>query len=72
MEIPLKYQKLYAQQDKILSLLSKMDTGFYLTGGTCLHRFYLNRRYSDDLDFFCNDSDLFRDYFRIGNFANSS
>jgi len=61
---PLNFQALYQQQDTILTLLSQLDTGFYLTGGTCLHRFYLQRRYSDDLDFFCNDSDLFRDYAR--------
>ncbi|MCD4795127.1 MAG: nucleotidyl transferase AbiEii/AbiGii toxin family protein [Bacteroidales bacterium] len=27
---------------------------FYLTGGTALVRFYLNHRYSEDLDFFVN------------------
>jgi len=34
-----------------------MDQGlsWYLTGGTALSRFYLNHRYSDDLDFFLND-----------------
>ncbi|MBN2532336.1 MAG: nucleotidyltransferase [Spirochaetales bacterium] len=62
MNYPVKYQKLYAKQDTILTLLSKLNTGFYLTGGTCLHRFYLHKRYLDDLDFFCNDTDLFRDY----------
>ncbi|MBN1413191.1 MAG: nucleotidyl transferase AbiEii/AbiGii toxin family protein [Spirochaetales bacterium] len=64
MDLPVKYKKLYAVQDTILKLLTQLDTGFYLTGGTCLHRFYLHRRYSDDLDFFCNDIDLYRDYSR--------
>lgn len=31
---------------------------FYLTGGTALAEFYLGHRYSDDLDFFSNDTDL--------------
>ncbi len=58
------YDDLYKAQDKALYCLSQMDTAFYLTGGTCIHRFYVNKRYSDDLDFFCNDNDLFRDYAR--------
>jgi len=33
--------------------------GIYLTGGTCLSRFYREKRYSDDLDFFSNDSPRF-------------
>ncbi len=41
---------LYTLQDKVLELVD--NEGFYLTGGTCLSRFYLNHRYSDDLDFF--------------------
>ena len=44
--------KLYPFQDKILKILGKADTEFYLTGGTALSRFLLNHRYSDDLDFF--------------------
>lgn len=61
MDNRLDYEKLYKDQDTVLDEISKIDNGFYLTGGTCLHRFYLNKRYSDDLDFFCNDNDLFRD-----------
>lgn len=41
---------LYPMQDVIFSLLQ--SDKFYLTGGTCLSRFYFNHRYSDDLDFF--------------------
>ncbi|MBN1756377.1 nucleotidyl transferase AbiEii/AbiGii toxin family protein [bacterium] len=41
---------LYPFQDKIFELIqSEM---FYLTGVTCLSRFYYEHRYSDDLDFF--------------------
>ncbi|HPN32372.1 MAG TPA: nucleotidyl transferase AbiEii/AbiGii toxin family protein [bacterium] len=36
-----------------------MDLPFYLTGGTLLHRFFYNYRYSDDLDFFVNGYDDF-------------
>ncbi len=59
-----EYKKLYAYQDTILHEINKIDTGFYLSGGTCIHRFYSEKRYSDDLDFFCNDNDYFRDYVR--------
>jgi len=58
------YDILYSEQDVVLNTLKEIDTEFYLTGGTCIHRFYLDYRYSDDLDFFCNDNDLFRDYAR--------
>jgi predicted nucleotidyltransferase component of viral defense system len=42
--------ELYPFQDEVLSLIN--DDLFYLSGGTCLSRFYYNHRYSDDLDFF--------------------
>jgi predicted nucleotidyltransferase component of viral defense system len=35
---------------------------FYLTGGTALSRFYLNHRYSDDLDFVSHKDPYFGDY----------
>lgn len=60
----LDYRNLYSLQDRVLSVTYAADTGFYLTGGTCLHRFYAARRYSDDLDLFCPDVNLFRDYAR--------
>jgi predicted nucleotidyltransferase component of viral defense system len=45
------YKKiLYPIQDEIFALLQ--SNKFYLTGGTCLSRFYFHHRYSDDLDFF--------------------
>jgi len=34
------------------------DQGFYLTGGTALSEFYLQHRYSEDLDLFSRRSDL--------------
>ena len=41
---------LYPIQDAVLA---KLNTDkFYLTGGTCLSRFFYQHRYSDDLDFF--------------------
>jgi hypothetical protein len=40
----------------VLNILSQSDTDFFLTGGTALSRAYYNHRYSDDLDFFLNNS----------------
>ncbi|MFC1859595.1 nucleotidyl transferase AbiEii/AbiGii toxin family protein [Thermodesulfobacteriota bacterium] len=53
--------KLYPFQDMILQLIQKAGVDFYLTGGTVLCRFYLNHRYSDDLDFFVNAVPDFKD-----------
>lgn len=53
------YTKLYRIQNRVLEAL-KHDLGqFYLTGGTALGRFYLNHRYSEDLDFFVNSDPAF-------------
>lgn len=49
------YNKLYLLQDKVLNWWAEYEFPFYLTGGTALGRFYLNHRYSEDLDFFVND-----------------
>lgn len=46
------YKELYAIQDGVFKIVEDYD--FYLTGGTALSRFYLNHRYSDDLDFFAH------------------
>ena len=54
------YRKLYRIQDKILLSLKPVLSPFYLTGGTALGRFYLNHRFSEDLDFFINKSDTFQ------------
>ena len=53
------YRKLYRTQDKVLQALKPVIGNFYLTGGTALGRFYLNHRFSEDLDFFLNKSDEF-------------
>jgi hypothetical protein len=41
-------------------MIEQLPVDFYLTGGTALSRAYLNHRYSDDLDFFVNGSDKFK------------
>lgn len=46
---------LYPFQDEVLDIINRVDTGFYLTGGTAASRGYLDHRYSDDLVFFVND-----------------
>lgn len=50
------YKELYSLQDKVLAIVFQVQSEFYLTGGTCLSRFYIEKRYSDDLDFFTNQS----------------
>jgi predicted nucleotidyltransferase component of viral defense system len=56
------YKKLYLLQNKFLKWWSTLNLPFYLTGGTALHRFYLNYRYSEDLDFFTNNNPLYSQY----------
>lgn len=43
--------------------MAHLPVEFYLTGGTALSREYLHHRYSDDLDFFVNNSDSFKNQF---------
>jgi len=50
------YKKLYLLQDKVLDIVFLTQNEFYLTGGTCLSRFHKDKRYSEDLDFFTNNS----------------
>ena len=50
-------KKLYPFQDGVLNIVKKLNTPFYLTGGTALSRGYFNHRYSDDLDLFMNQRD---------------
>lgn len=52
----INYKKLYKLQDRVLAVVFDTEREFYLTGGTCLSRFYVEKRYSDDLDFFTNQS----------------
>lgn len=56
------YTRLYHLQDKFLSWWSKYDFPFYLTGGTALGRFYLNHRFSEDLDFFIITNSEYQQY----------
>jgi len=46
--------KLYPFQDELLKQFE--GEKLYLTGGTCLSRFYLKHRFSEDLDFFFDGS----------------
>ena len=59
------YRKLYQQQDKFLSWWRTLQLPFYLTGGTALGRFYLNHRFSEDLDFFVNSDPNFNQYISL-------
>ena len=54
------YTKLYQLQDKFLKFWETINTPFYLTGGTALGRFYLEHRYSEDLDFFVNSDNDYK------------
>lgn len=53
------YGELYRLQDKVLGIVFDTESIFYLTGGTCLSRFYHEKRYSDDLDFFTHENAQF-------------
>jgi predicted nucleotidyltransferase component of viral defense system len=44
------YSVLYGLQDRVLDAVLKSELSFYVTGGTCLNRFYREERYSEDLD----------------------
>ena len=56
MNLSPRQKKVYRNQDQILQLLSGQKTFPYvLSGGTALSRFYLHHRFSEDLDFFCED-----------------
>jgi len=50
------YKKLYELQDQVFAIVFETENIFYLTGGTCLSRFHQEKRYSDDIDFFTNNS----------------
>lgn len=51
-----EYLELYKLQDEVLDIFFTIEHSFYLTGGTALNRFYKEIRFSEDLDFFSNDS----------------
>ncbi len=53
------YKKLYKLQDRVMDVVFSAENIFYLTGGTCISRFYQEKRYSDDLDFFTHENRSF-------------
>ena len=55
-------ENLYPFQDGILNIVRKLNTPFYLTGGTALSRHYFNHRFSDDLDLFVNSDPNYSRY----------
>ena len=57
--VSINYKELYKLQDKVLEIIFSVENEFYLTGGTCISRFYHEKRYSDDLDFFTHNSGRF-------------
>ena len=59
------YRKLYQLQDKFLQWWISLELPFYLTGGTALGRFYLNHRFSEDLDFFVNADSQYLNYISV-------
>jgi predicted nucleotidyltransferase component of viral defense system len=55
-------------QERVLQALfdnGLADRGYYLTGGTALAEFYLQHRYSDDLDLFTRKPGLLHDDFAL-------
>ena len=67
MTLPSQYyeESLYPIQDGVMSVISQSGTDFFLTGGTALSRAYYNHRYSDDLDFFINQSQTFNEQLEV-------
>ena len=59
------YKLLYQFQNRFLKHWITMQLPFYLTGGTALGRFYLNHRYSEDLDFFVNADSNFQKHILV-------
>jgi predicted nucleotidyltransferase component of viral defense system len=53
------YIRFYKLQDQVMNFIFSNQDIFYLTGGTCLSRFYQEKRFSDDLDFFTHENDKF-------------
>lgn len=62
-EIAFYENALYPLQDQIFPLIQTDQV--YLTGGTCLSRFYYQHRFSDDLDFFFDGSRFSQDAFNV-------
>jgi hypothetical protein len=60
MESSKRLQLLTPLQNSFLIEFCRLTQGFYLTGGTALSAFYLQHRYSVDLDLFTNDETFFQ------------
>jgi hypothetical protein len=58
-------EKLYPLQDGALKIVKESGTPFYLSGGTALSRFYLNHRFSDDIDLFLNNDEKYSEYVTV-------
>lgn len=56
------FDQLYPLQDRVLAIIDRQATGFYLTGGTAVSRLYLRHRFSDDLDLFVNYDDRYGEW----------
>ena len=56
MAISFRQKRIYREQDAVLAALKKFPHFPYiLSGGTALSRFYFHHRFSEDLDFFCEE-----------------
>lgn len=55
-------ENLYPLQDGVMNIIKKLNTPFFLTGGTALSRHYFNHRYSDDLDLFVISNEQFQQF----------
>ena len=55
-------EQLYPLQDGVMKLVNISRLPFFLTGGTAISRFYFQHRFSDDLDYFLNDSPDYKRY----------
>ncbi len=58
-------RSLYPLQDGVLHCINNLNTPFFLTGGTALSRYYLQHRYSDDLDLFVIDDAGYSEYVNV-------
>lgn len=56
MNLSLHQKKTYQDQDRVLTIFKgRRSFPYVLSGGTALSRFYLHHRFSEDLDFFCDE-----------------
>lgn len=55
---------LYPFQSGIINIIKRLNTPFYLTGGTALSRCYYEHRYSEDLDYFINQNEQYNSYIK--------